>query len=91
MSQQKDYNNLEGDGSVLETQDLTLTSKNNTKKTDSELVREAGPLIKRSFSERWKTNRFWLVRGSYQFFRSVWMVAMIIGGFIAWLIAMLFI
>lgn len=91
MSKQKDSDYLEGDGSILETQDSTFTSKNNSKETDSEPAEEVEAVVKRSFSERWKTNRFWLVRGSYQFLRSVWMVAMIIGGFIAWLIAMLFI
>lgn len=46
---------------------------------------------KQSFSERWKTNRFWVVRATYHIFYSVWIVVMAIGGLIAWLIALLFI
>ena len=46
---------------------------------------------KESFSERWSNSRFWLVRGSYVVLRAVWTVVMVIGGFIAWLISLLFI
>ncbi|TDU39760.1 hypothetical protein BXY82_1790 [Gelidibacter sediminis] len=50
------------------------------------------PIAKdRSFGERWKTHRFWLVRVSYHVLFSVWAIVMAIGGIIAWIIAMLFI
>lgn len=41
--------------------------------------------------DRWKSSRFWLIRVSYFVAASVWTVAIAIGGFIAWLIATLFI
>lgn len=91
MSQQIDNDNVEHDGPVIETQNLTQTSKNNARQTESEPVLEAEVVKERSFSERWKTSRFWLVRGSYYILFSVWMVVMAIGGLIAWLIALLFI
>lgn len=91
MSQEIDNDNVEHDEPVLATQDSTLTSENNSRKTASEPVWKAEVVEKRSFSERWKTNRFWLVRGSYHVLHSVWMVVMAIGAFIVWLIALLFI
>ena len=91
MSQQKDNDNVENDGPILETQNLTLNSKNNARQTEPEPVLEAKVVEERSFFERWKTSRFWLVRGSYYILFSVWMVVMAIGGVIAWLIALLFI
>lgn len=48
-------------------------------------------LKKKSFTEKWENHRFWLVRASYIVLRSVWMIVLAIGGFIAWLIALLFI
>lgn len=87
MSKQIDNDNVEHDSSFLENQDSTLTSKNNSRKT----APEAEVVEDKSFSERWKANRFWLVRGSYQFLRSVWTIVMFIGGFIVWLISLLFI
>lgn len=41
--------------------------------------------------DRWKSSRFWLIRASYFVAASVWTIAIAIGGFIAWLIATLFI
>lgn len=41
--------------------------------------------------DRWKSSRFWLIRVSYLVAASVWTIAIAIGGFIAWLIATLFI
>ena len=46
---------------------------------------------KPSFADRCRTSRFWLVRALYKVVSSIWMVVMVVGGFIAWLIAMLFI
>ncbi len=91
MSQQIDNDNIERDSSVLEAQESPYTSKTNLEETDSEPVWEAEVIEKRPFSERWQTNRFWLVRGSYHFLRSVWTIVMVIGGFIVWLISLLFI
>ncbi|MGO3183914.1 MAG: hypothetical protein ACTIJ9_13895 [Aequorivita sp.] len=91
MTRQIDNENTDNKTSVLETQDSTSTSKNTTRETDSEPVLKAEVEEKKSFSERWETNRFWLVRGTYHVLRSVWMVVMFIGGLIAWLISLLFI
>lgn len=46
---------------------------------------------KRSFTDRWKYNRFWLIRASYHVLRTIWIIVMAIGAFIAWLISLLFI
>lgn len=91
MAQQIDNDTLGNNGSNLENRNSTLTSMNNSSKAESAPVLEAEIVDNRSFSERWKTNRFWLVRGSYTVLRSVWIVAMFIGGAIAWLISLLFI
>ncbi|MCZ4319543.1 hypothetical protein O4H26_11125 [Aequorivita viscosa] len=91
MTQRKDDANLEPKNSILEHTDAVSTSKNNVLKTEPETVYEAKVETEKSFSERWKTNRFWLVRGTYFVLRSVWMVVMFIGGLIVWLISLLFI
>ncbi len=91
MSQQIDDDNLEPQNSILKPTNSSLTSKNNSKKPEPETVYEAEAVAKKSFSQRWETSRFWLVRGSYIVLRSVWMVVMFIGGFIVWLISLLFI
>ena len=44
-----------------------------------------------SIAEKWKTHRYLLPRVVYYVFHSIWIVAMAIGGFIAWLISFLFI
>lgn len=44
-----------------------------------------------SIAEKWKTHRYWLPRAVYFVLHSIWIVAMAIGGFIAWLISFLFI
>ncbi|MBJ7881751.1 hypothetical protein [Gelidibacter salicanalis] len=72
----------------LDTEETT-TSKA-TKATESDSVEEVN-IKKPSFGERWKTSRFWLVRGAYYALFSVWAIVMAIGGVIAWIIAMLFI
>ena len=91
MSQQIYNDNLEQNNFVLEAQESTSTSKDEKRAEELECVFEEIVVEKKSFSERWKTNRFWLVRGSFHVLKSVWMVAMVIGGFIAWLISLLFI
>lgn len=77
--------------SLLENQDSASSSKNNSIKTGSDPVLKAEVVKEISFTERWKTNRFWLVRGSYYLLRTVWIIVMAIAGFIAWLISLLFI
>ena len=91
MLQPIDNDNLEQDDSILETRDSTLTTRNKLSENELKPVLTAEILGEKSFSERWKTNRFWLVRATYYVFYSVWMVVMGIGTLIAWLIAMLFI
>lgn len=91
MSQQIDNENVEDDAPVSAAQNLTSTSKNDSSQTGPEPVKQAQVVEGKSFFERWKTSRFWLVRGIYYILFSVWMVVMAIGGLIAWLIALLFI
>lgn len=56
------------------------------------LEREAEKNAKREeVIEKWKKHRFWLVRISYLILHSIWIVAVSIGGFIAWLISILFV
>lgn len=91
MSQQINNDNVENKAANLEARNSASTSKNNSKETEPQPVLEAKVLEEKSFSERWKTNRFWIVRATYHVFYSVWIVVMAIGGLIAWLIALLFI
>lgn len=91
MSKQLNSDNIERDSSVLEAQDSKLTFENSVLEMNSEADSELDVVKKRSLSEAWQTNRFWLVRGSYYFLRSVWTIVMLIGGFIVWLISLLFI
>lgn len=91
MQQQMYKDKVEYDGSGLESQDATLLSRNNSKKTAPKAVLETKVLEKPSLTERWKTHQFLLVRGTYYVLYSVWMIVMVIAGFIAWLISLLFI
>lgn len=88
MSKQINTEDFEKQSTVLETQDALSTSKN---QPDHDFVLEAKVVKKKPFDERWRTNRFFLVRGSYFVLKSVWMVVMAIGAFIAFVISMLFI
>ena len=91
MSENADYENIKPDHGVLQTREARLISDYKTKEAQRKELLE-NPIIKeKSFANRMKTNRFWLVRGVYYVFYSVWTVVMAIGIFIAWLIAMLFI
>ncbi len=87
MFQQKDNENLASENTVFKNQ----KSQNNARKTEPTPFSETEVEENKSFSERWKTNRFWLVRGLYYVLQTVWMIVMFIGGFIAWLISLLFI
>lgn len=91
MSQRKDNDNVEHKGTILAVQDSTLSSKYTAKEKGSKPVEKAKIIKKKSFFQRLKTNRFWLIRGLYYVLHSVWIVVMAIGGFIAWLIAILLI
>lgn len=91
MSEEIENINNAHNKSVSKNQDATLTSKNNLTTTESEPVLKAKVVKKESFTERMKTHRFFLVRGIYYIFYSIWAIVMAIGMFIAWLIAMLFI
>lgn len=59
--------------------------------TEPEAILKTKVVVEKSFTERWKTHRFWLVRGTYYVLYSVWMIVMVIAGFIAWLVSLLFI
>lgn len=39
----------------------------------------------------WKNHTYWIIRAIFWIFYSVWLVVMIVGGFIAWLISILLI
>ena len=91
MSKQIYNDDVEQDDFVLEAQESTSNSKDETRAAEPESDFQEIVVEKKTFSERWKTNRFWLVRGSFHVLKSVWMVAVVIGGFIAWLISLLFI
>jgi len=76
---------------VSSAQNSTLTSQNNHDKKTHSVTKKNNTQKKRSFSDRWENNRFWLIRASYKILRTIWMIVMGIGVFIAWLISMLFI
>lgn len=88
MSKQINTEDFEKQHAVLKTQDALSTSKN---QSEHKSVLEAEIVKKKPFDERWKTNRFFLVRGTYFVLKSVWMIVMGIGAFIAFVISMLFI
>lgn len=46
---------------------------------------------KASIVEKWKTHKYWLPRATYYLLHSIWIATVAIGGFIAWLISILFI
>ena len=91
MPDQINHDNLGDEGFALETREGRLISDQKSREAERKAALE-NPIIKeKSFADRMKTHRFWLVRGVFYIFYSVWMVVMAIGMFIAWLIAMLFI
>lgn len=92
MSQQKEPDNHKNNSSNIRNRNSTLTSKKNLGESDAEVDLETEVEDgKESFTERWRTSRFWLVKGSYHVLRSIWLTVMVIGGFIVWLISFLFI
>ena len=91
MPEQINHDNFGDEGFALETREARLISDHNLKEAQRKAHFESLIVTKKSFAERMKTHRFWLVRGVYYIFYSVWMILMGIGMFIAWLIAMLFI
>lgn len=92
MSQQISNQNPNPNQSDLESRGSTNSfKKEEEQEKDTEPVLEDDAAQEQSFSERWKTNRFWIIRATYHIFYSVWIVVMAIGGLIAWLIALLFI
>ncbi|SHG49937.1 hypothetical protein SAMN05444483_1145 [Salegentibacter echinorum] len=92
MSQQINNQNNNPNQSDLEARSSTNSFKKaKEQEKDTKHVLEEDVAQEQSFSERWKTNRFWVIRATYHIFYSVWIVVMAIGGLIAWLIALLFI
>ncbi len=94
MSNQKEEHHLEHTDSVVETSDSTSgssTSDSKSIETESEFVGTSIVEKKVPFLEPLKTNRFFLIRVLYYLLRSIWIVVMIIGGILAWIISMLFI
>lgn len=91
MSRQEEQNYKVLDKVVLKNTDSSSVSRNgesdlNNEPTQQTIIQKKVPLL-----EPLKTNRFFLVRVLYFILRSIWIIAMIIGGFIAWIISLLFI
>ncbi|MEO9076205.1 MAG: hypothetical protein ABI263_02805 [Gelidibacter sp.] len=91
MPEHIDHDNFGDEGFALETREARLIADHKSKEAERKALLETPMVKEKSFAERMKTNRFWLVRGIYYVFYSVWAVVMGIGIVIAWLIAMLFI
>ncbi|MBA6152351.1 hypothetical protein [Gelidibacter maritimus] len=91
MSEEIENINNTHNKSVSKLDDATLASENSATANESAPDLKTKPIKKASFSDRMKNHRFFLVRGIYYIFYSIWAVVMAIGMFIAWLIAMLFI
>ncbi|MCG2431087.1 hypothetical protein [Aequorivita xiaoshiensis] len=90
MSKKENGENTELENANLDKQELEVSSTNNESKIEPEIVSDPEG-EEDSFTEKWKNNRFLLIRGTYYLLHSIWMVIMVVGGFIAWLIALLFI
>lgn len=91
MPQKRDDENDVSEGSFLEAREARLISDTKTNEVQLNQTFGTSDLIKKPFSQRMKTSRYWPVRGVFYIFYSVWMIAMGIGIAIAWLVAMLFI
>ena len=91
MSQQINHDNVGDKALVLEAREARFISDHKAKEAEQKVLLRSPIVNEKTFAERMKTNRFWLVRGVYYVFYSVWMIVMTIGIAIAWLIAMLFI
>lgn len=90
MPQQKN-NVRQNDDSSFKATETSSSNKNKAKNVIPESVLESEIEEKLPFLERWKTSRFFLLRGIYYVLYSVWMIVVVVGGFIAWLISLLFI
>lgn len=94
MSKQEDANYKTLENVVFKTPESKSASSSsenseselNVETTQQAIIQKKVPLL-----EPLKTNRFFLVRVLYFILRSIWIIAMIIGGFIAWIISLLFI
>lgn len=91
MSQENDHNTNAHQESISKIPEILVTNKEIKYKTRPTPVLKAQDGNRKSFPDRMKTHPFFLVRGIYYIFYSVWAIVMTIGMLIAWLIAMLFI
>lgn len=91
MSQENSEINKEFQDSEVETLTNTIILENENIEARTELSTKSHQIEKKPFLEPLKTNRFFLIRVLYHILRSIWIVAMIVGGFIAWIISLLFI
>lgn len=82
-------NSNNSDSSLLGVQNPNAEIIDNTNKIASETTLKNKIDKKKTFVERWKTNRFWIIKGTYYFLHYTWVAVMAVGAFIAWLIAML--
>jgi hypothetical protein len=81
-----------------ENNNLKIVASNNgtnreldAKTEDVQTDGQQASIVERSFAEKWEHHRFSFIRATYLVFNTAWIVVMAIGGFIAWLVAMLFI
>lgn len=91
MPQQIKKDNDEMDDSDLKAPDTILTSENITIQSEVEDDQQTDVVKKKSFLIKMKTNRFFLVRFIYYILFSIWLIAVMIAGLIAWIISMLLI
>jgi hypothetical protein len=84
-------NSKDVENSRQQIQEETIFSEDSTIEIESEIILGAESREKKPFLEPLKRNRFFLVRVLYHILRSIWIVAMVVGGFIAWIISLLFI
>ena len=89
MSEGLEENNLEILDATITPPNSALASENIEKELQT--VEEGKVAEKKPLIEPLKTSRFFLIRVLYHILRSIWIVAMIIGGLIAWIISLLFI
>lgn len=54
---------------------------------EREAIRDAH---RSSIIDKWRKHRYWLPRASYKLLQSIWIATIAIGGFIAWLISLVF-
>lgn len=91
MLEGKFENNADVPDSLLETSQTVFLPENTSNEIESQPNLQEIVPDKKPFLEPLKTNRFFLIRVLYHILRSIWIVAMIVGGFIAWIISLLFI